>query len=135
MSVSASFIFCDDIRIENNGKLIFVGVYPEDLVPGVLPQRLALSVWARLFGVPVGQHGLHFAVGVNGKIQMEADFSLVVNEGNLAAHITLVGLPLELTDFGHIALEVTGFPDDEAIRAELPVVPPRLPTIQTAPAA
>lgn len=135
MPISATFIFCDDIRIENNGKLIFVGVYPEDLVPGILPQRLSLSLWARLFGVPVGQHNLHFAVGVNGTNQMEADFSLVVNEGNQAAHLTLVGLPVDLTDFGQVTLTVTGFPDGETVRAELPVVPPKVPVTQAAPAA
>jgi hypothetical protein len=122
MPINACLVFCDDIRFESNGKLIFVGVYPEDLVPASLPQRLTLSIWARLLGVPAGTHGLHFAFGVNGTNQIEADFSLVVNEGNQAAHLTLVGLPVELTDFGRISLTINGFPDGETVSAELPVV-------------
>lgn len=40
-----SVIFCDDIRREDNGKLIFIGVYPEDIYPHKFPANLRLSLW------------------------------------------------------------------------------------------
>ncbi|MBM4311025.1 MAG: hypothetical protein FJ119_08785 [Deltaproteobacteria bacterium] len=43
------WIICDDLRRENNGKLIFVGVYLDAIVvpsvPCVLPQLVLFSRW------------------------------------------------------------------------------------------
>lgn len=127
MAVSATVIFCDDIRFEMSGKMLLVGVYPEDLVPSVMPQTLVLSFWVRLKGVSAGTHNLRFAVGANGTDQVEAGLPLVVQEGKELSHLTLVGLPVELKDYGSIHLTLSGFPGGEAVRAELPVVQARAP--------
>src|SRR5258705_6049883 len=40
-------IVCDDSRREDNGKLIFIGVYARDIIPSELPaaMMLSLAVW------------------------------------------------------------------------------------------
>lgn len=124
MAVSGTVLFCDDIRFEMSGKLLFVGVYPEDLVPGILPQTLALSIWARLQGVTSGTHDLRFSVGTNGVTQVDASMPMVVPEGKDSANVSLVGLPIELKDYGSIFVTLSGFPDGSKVHAELPVVPP-----------
>lgn len=124
MPISAQFICCDDIRYEANGKMMFIGVYPEDLVPNVLPQLLTLSFWIRLQGVAAGTHALHFAVGSNEAVSLEADLTMVVEPGKELSYLTLVGLPVQLTDYGQIFLRVTGFPDGSSVVYHLPVVQP-----------
>lgn len=123
MAVLGTVLFCDDIRFEMNGKMMFIGVYPEDLVPGILPQTLALSIWARLQGVASGTHELRFSVGTNGVVQVDASMPMIVQEGKDSTNVSLVGLPIELKDFGSIFITLSGFPDGSKVHAELPVVP------------
>lgn len=123
MAVLGTVLFCDDIRFETSGKMLFIGVYPEDLVPGILPQTLSLSIWARLQGVDSGTHELKFSVGANGATQVDASMPMVVPEGKTSANVSLVGLPIELKDYGSIFITLSGFPDGSKVHAELPVVP------------
>ena len=122
MAISASVIFCDDIRVEMNGKLMFIGVYPGDLVPGALPQTMSLSIWVRLRGVTPGAHTVRFAVGANDATQTEAEVPLVVQTGK-EANISIIGLPVELKDYGHISFSLSGLPGGETLHEKLPIVP------------
>ena len=56
MKVEASTVFCDEIRREDNGKPILIGVYTDDLVPGTLPALFPLSVWKKAEGKDAGNH-------------------------------------------------------------------------------
>ena len=40
-----SAIFCDDIRREDNGKELLIGVYSGSLQVPILPAPVMLSVW------------------------------------------------------------------------------------------
>ncbi len=48
MPVTATVLFCDDIRFEMSGKMLFVGVYLDDLVPVVLHLVIQLAIWVRV---------------------------------------------------------------------------------------
>ena len=43
MKVDSAF-FCDDVRQENNGKLLFIGAYMQDVVISRFPASLNLYV-------------------------------------------------------------------------------------------
>lgn len=46
MSISfKSVIYCDDIRKEDNGKLLFIGVYSSIIHPYQFPANLRLAFW------------------------------------------------------------------------------------------
>jgi len=124
MPVTATVLFCDDIRFEMSGKMLFIGVYLDDLVPVVLPLVIPLAIWVRVQGLSPGSHELRFAVGANGVPQLDGGMTVVVTEGRHASHLTLVGLSVELKDCGHIFLTLTGFPDGQTVHAELPVLKP-----------
>lgn len=121
MGLSASIIFCDDIRIEANGKHILVGVYLANLVPAALPQSLALSIWVRLRGLVAGVHNVSFKVTANGVTQVEADVSITVQDGDALSHMSLIGLPIHLTHQGKITFSLSGLPGGETLHEELPV--------------
>ena len=38
-----NIVICDDVRREDNGKHILVGVYGADIVPGALPGGIVLE--------------------------------------------------------------------------------------------
>jgi hypothetical protein len=124
MAISASVIFCDDIRVEANGKPILIGVYPTNLVPGALPQAMSLSIWVRLRGVAPGAHMVHFTIGANGVTQFEGQAPLVVQESAPDAYLSLIALPVQLNDYGRITFSLSGLPEDETLHDELLVVPP-----------
>lgn len=41
-------ILCDDVRREDNGKFLIIGVYVEDIRVPVFPYNLALWLWTRM---------------------------------------------------------------------------------------
>ena len=38
-------IVCDSVRKEDNGKLLFIGVYPSDILVATYPQIVQLTFW------------------------------------------------------------------------------------------
>jgi hypothetical protein len=63
-------LFCDDVRTEESGKHILVGVYPGDLVPRRLPITVRLAVWIRLFrDMPVGNHSFEVRLRTETSVQ------------------------------------------------------------------
>ena len=65
MQLGSYAIFCDDVRQENNGKLIFVGVYNDDLYfqgpPPWTHRQLSIHVMCRSFE-KIPSHPVKFAV-------------------------------------------------------------------------
>ena len=79
MQIKARTVFCDDIRIEENGKEILVGVYMVDLVPDTLPARFPLSIWINATGFESGKHPFAIKIAFPGvaeefKMNTEIDF-------------------------------------------------------------
>ena len=79
MQIKARTVFCDDIRTEENGKAILVGVYMVDLVPDTLPDRFPLSIWINATGFESGKHPFAIKIAFPGvaeefKMNTEIDF-------------------------------------------------------------
>lgn len=119
MTITGLVAFCDDIRFENNGKALIIGLYSEDLVPGTLPQQLPLSFWVRVKGLPAGETNLVLTVGANDKVQHRLNVHLVSLAPDRAANLYLVGVPVEIGEPGTVFLELSGFPDGSALRDTL----------------
>ena len=73
MTASFDTIFCDDIRVENTGKLILVGVYGTDIILGLPENPIPLAIWVRFFGLNPGTHKNTISFRFNG--ELVADFS------------------------------------------------------------
>jgi hypothetical protein len=48
-------IVCDDVRREDNGKEILIGVYSSDILVPVLPANLQLVFWMHVYNDEVGE--------------------------------------------------------------------------------
>ncbi len=44
----ANAIICDEVRTENTGKQIMIGVYPENIMVSEFPVSLLLGMWSQL---------------------------------------------------------------------------------------
>lgn len=125
MSVSGAVVFCDDIRIENNGKHILIGVYGSDLVPENIPSSFPISLWMRLEGLPIGRAPFHLEIdlpGVEENLTIKGDGEL--QDNSRPALIVLHHLPFKLGSPGDIIcrFSVAGGPHVEIGR--LAVSPP-----------
>lgn len=99
----ADTIFCDDIRQENNGKYILIGVFGEDVVPPEMPARFPIGIWARIYGFGKGQHKFEFSLvgpGARGKAQIGG--ILEIRDESEPAILAMAGLPIEVREVGHI---------------------------------
>ncbi|WP_414826693.1 DUF6941 family protein [Altererythrobacter sp. Root672] len=52
----SNVILCDDIRTENNNKLILIGVYTADVLTQNFPVNMKLATYFTVEGAPIGQH-------------------------------------------------------------------------------
>ena len=110
MSVSVQTVFCDDIRREENGKFILIGAYAQEIMLGMLPVRIPMSVWLRLSGVEPGTHQFEY------KILLPNGSAIVfTNEFNTAenmdfASLTFGGMTMDLSAEGLITttLQIDG---------------------------
>lgn len=123
MSINGFAIFCDDIRFEANGKAMLIGVYSEDLVPGILPQLTPMSFWVKLIGIPDSELSLKLSIGANRKTQHTADIDLSIQDMERPVNLYFAGLPVSIEESGSIFIEIAGFKDNFIFRDELKVMP------------
>ncbi len=75
----SNVIICDDVRKEDNGKIILIGVYPAGILTSSLPSQLAFMTYFEV--IPVDQEPVsltarvHFgrASAANAPLQMRLD--------------------------------------------------------------
>lgn len=107
MPIEARTVFCDDIRREDNGKAILIGVYTDDLVASSLPMTLPLSLWIDIRGLQAGEHDLsvHLQLPAGAEITSPSG-QIVVNDGQKPVTIMLSGIPANLQEAGFITVKL-----------------------------
>lgn len=107
MKVEARTVFRDEIRREDNGKPILIGVYTDDLVPGTLPARFPLSVWIKAEGIDAGNHPLSVKFAFPG-VEKKPEVRGEVKVGDSSAPVSLIiaGIPAEVHQAGFIGVEL-----------------------------
>ncbi len=129
MSVHGTIIFCDDIRTENNGKLILIGVYGDSLIPAALPQALGLSVHVRLWDLPAGHHNFSVSVSVDEKAVAPSPFDMLVPVASPVGltQLNIIGVPVQLTKSSTVKCVLSGLPGGETISEALKILPAATP--------
>lgn len=126
MPVEARIVFCDDIRREDNGKAILIGVYTSDLIPGALPTNLLLSLWLDLRGVPEGHHKVKISVVPPTGEALSIPGEIDVQAPDRPTALMFVGLPILLKEAGliKVLIDISG---NEVVAGQLAVTePPQL---------
>jgi hypothetical protein len=103
MAITVTSVFCDDIRQENNGKLIFIGVYPVDLVPGAMPSTFPMALWLRAEGLGKGNHSFTFRLtGPTGDVILEQQDTIDLPEDDKPLVLLFAGFLVSVTKTGEI---------------------------------
>lgn len=123
-SIHADVIFCDDIRQENTGKFIFIGVYPGDLIPSVLPAAFPMAVFLRVHGMPEGKHPFHVKISSpSGKLLFEQRDSMEMNTAGAPIVLIFSGFLANIDAAGDLEarIDING---KELIAGSLRILPP-----------
>jgi hypothetical protein len=101
-------IFCDDIRREDNGKELLIGIYSANLQLSVFPASIILSVWVPFERTGVGKVPIEFRlIGPDGMTlgfgTMELNFT---ERDSVASSLPLRGLPTILLRPGEITFQL-----------------------------
>lgn len=108
MPVSATTVFCDDIRMEQTGKLILVGVYPADLVPAALPGTFPISMFVQLHGLSVGQHKFTLTLKApSGAVVLEQSDEINHPDAQKPSVLVFGGVLMTIDALGEIIAEIT----------------------------
>jgi len=125
MTVRADFVFADDIRSENNGKLILIGVYADGLVPGALPATFNMSVWARLRGLPAGDYSITATAKFDNATLLSFDLAATVDKPDRVVQVILTGMPVKVQAPGMLSLTLSTEAMGEIATGFLPIEDPK----------
>lgn len=99
-------VFCEDIRHEDNGKDILIGVYSEVMAPSRCPINLRLSLWIQYEAAQSGETEimLRLRFGDAPQEAPEARIHMSIAEPGEVT-IALRGMPLAIDGSGVLLLE------------------------------
>lgn len=88
-------IVCDDIRREDNGKFMLIGVYPELIMVNMLPAQLILSIWMQFKMQLLEKTTLEFEIK-GSALQEPITFTFEIGDENLFGKDEAVPLIVKL---------------------------------------
>ncbi|MFN3462818.1 MAG: hypothetical protein ACK4X1_01960 [Terricaulis sp.] len=113
-------IVCDQVRREDNGKLLFIGVYGTSLLLNTFPGTVALSLIMKVRPTKLGDSNLQFRAMLEGDelASGEITFHLSSHEPAFAG---LPPLPLQIGKPGQLKWEARSGTTRFALLGEIPV--------------
>ena len=109
--VTESVVLCDDIRQENTGKAILIGVYSGDIVISSIPARLGISLWlqgrATESAHDLSVRALLYGAAPEGSAKPAVTPGVAINvEPGNEFTVALTGIPTEITEPGYLAIQL-----------------------------
>ena len=100
-------IICDQIRKEDNGKALLIGVYNQDIILNDIPGRVPLSIYVTgRVGKLKKDYQLEFRIRHNRKFIAGGEIVLEKNKVSNKFIIVLPSAPLEFEKKGKMTVEV-----------------------------
>lgn len=122
-------IFCDEVRLEFNGKHFLIGVYPADLVPALMPATLSLALWIRVYDyrVPAPKVAHITIVPPGGSPSVGLDLQVDGNRDDPKGPMVLATsrFMVETATYGDIDVFVAFDDEQRNLAGTLPVAPSR----------
>lgn len=100
-------IVCDDLRREDNGKELLIGVYSGSILVGAFPQVLVLCFWVPLMIPASGKYEFEFRMRNTdgGLVNQTPAIEVESLHANMDASIGLGQIPFHIPRAGNIILE------------------------------
>lgn len=100
-----SLVVCDEIRKEDNGKAILIGVYSGDILVNELPIQIGISLWVHLNVSGPGEIPFEFRfVGIKSAVSELSGNANIKGAG--AAIISTPPIPVLLESEGELKIEM-----------------------------
>lgn len=115
MQTTFDVIVCDDIRVEQNGKFILIGVYTGSILVESFENTMSLCFWLRFHGLKPGRHSNTFTIFHNGKILFKADGILEADDAETPQGF-LFNVPVKLEKTGKLDFQAE-FSDGTIVEA------------------
>ncbi len=105
-------LLCDDARREDNGKWMYIGVYPVDVVPFQIPTTLVLRLVFRLAPLKMGTVKIEGRATLDGAIV--GSFGGTMEVGTLTPdNFVTPALPVTLPHYGNLEFQLREDTDGE----------------------
>lgn len=112
MPADISLLLCEDIRREDNGKYILIGIFNEGINAYKLPLSTALSTFISIRNCSAGEHKLQIMVSLpNQEKTTSQPTTIFVEEGNSNATGIIHSVPIVTDQEG--TLEIYAWLDDD----------------------
>src|SRR4051812_47095352 len=107
-------LICDDIRTENTGKQILIGVYGDDIIVGMFPSVVVVALWMRFRFDEVGMHPLELmGDGPDGSVLAASRVEAYTANKSANVDLGLGGIVLQLNRPGRITFRWRDVGQDE----------------------
>ncbi len=101
-------VLCDDIRVENTGKFLIVGAYPEGIVVGFTPSNITIALWILIQVEANTGEDVVIEIEIRGskKEQRLLLPGLVINEANYkkVTPLVITQIPLHIEEAGNVEI-------------------------------
>ena len=98
-------LFCDDIRREETGKLIVIGVYTGG-ISTVFPSTSPLSYLVQVSGLDIGHHSLDFVIEAPGGYRVDFNGGVEIVNPEAPVFISLQGAPMQYKEAGRLSFQL-----------------------------
>lgn len=117
-------IVCDDVRREDNGKWLLIGVYAKDIGFHKLPDNFSFSVWIELDYLAVGEHDFSFrAVHQPGETELFTVGGRVeVKRAERRETLVMAGLPALIPGEGELEVQARWGSAEWRVIKTMPIV-------------
>lgn len=99
-------VICDDIRREDNGKQILIGVYSENIGIPSFPANIALSIWLQCIGSKAGEVPFDFRLLFDGREISGGSGSINVPFPNKMLSVGIGGLFAQILSPGTLTFQI-----------------------------
>jgi hypothetical protein len=99
-------VICEDTRIEDKGKHILIGVFPEDIVVSKKPSRIRITFWLQLDGIGQEEEIFLFRATLENESLAAGEVHITKIRGTDRATITLGPLILTIEEPGELRLDI-----------------------------
>lgn len=89
-------IVCDDVRREENGKMIIIGVYANDIVVASYPSNLKLSIVLAVHSDAAVQTPIRTRFLLDSNVVMEGGATISLSVAGTGL-FTMIGIPVNVT--------------------------------------
>jgi Family of unknown function (DUF6941) len=99
-------ILCDQVRKEDNGKLLFIGVYTADITVPHFPANTVLALAVSITPSQVGREKFDLVVSLNGQLLVSGSSEFDVADVK-PSFLAFQNIPVQLSAPGHLEFKVS----------------------------